>query len=224
MSARGYLDTAADALVSAMPDVRGWPADLDESAPVWADLMKQLGAFAQRVAQGAVSVRDTAEAVPGGNNRALAAKADLLVSALNATTAARADIDRKWRGVAYAFSRARTVVPAQEHRPLTVVGPVGEAARAVRNAARARLAPSDIKPALDTATSVCEALAGAVDRIAAAVARREREHVALAGISRALRRGVHGRCWDTAEYFAAAAQLYAELTFHWPGRWPNHGV
>lgn len=214
------LTTAADALASAVTQKGDWPADLAESAPRWADLMKQLGEIARWVTQGAVVVRDDAAQLPPNQGRPLAAKAAELIGALEATTSGRPEVDHRWRAMAATFTRAE--VPGTGHgRPTLVAGVVHEAAQAVRKAANQRLAAGDTVAVLHAASTVCEAMCGLVGRIAVAVEQRDTDYPALAGISRSLQRGIHNAYRDAGEQFTAAALACEQIMTRWPGRWPD---
>lgn len=215
-----YLQNAVDALASVVDGKRDWPADLDESAPKWAELMKQLGQIAHSVMQGAVMVRDDADKLPPNEARPVAAKAAELVSALNATTSSRPEVDHAWRAVAATFTRAQ--VPGTDRgRPTLVAGVVHEAVQAVRKAATQRLAAGDTVAVLHAASSVCEAMCCLAMRISVAVEQRDEDYPALAGIPRSLRRSIHNPYRDAGEHFAAAASLCEQIMTRWPGRWPN---
>jgi hypothetical protein len=224
-NSRAHLDKAVDALTTAVDAKRDWPADLDESAPRWAELFEQLGEIARWVMQGAVIVRADAENLASDQARPLAAAAAWVVSALNATTSSRPEVDHMWRVVAATFTQARTTMPAsqghQSTRETNVAGVVHEAAQAVRKAASQRLAPGDVVAVLTVASSVCEAMCGLVMRISVALEQRAKDYPDLAGIARSMRRGIHNRYRDAGEYFAAAAATAEQIMTRWPDRWPG---
>lgn len=219
---RAYLTTAADMLASAMDQTRAWPADLAESAPHWAALMEQLGEVTRWVVQGAVLVIENAGQLPPDQGRPLSTAAARLMLALNAVTADRVVVDRKWQTIAATFTQARDAVPAQKRqRETQVAGVVHDAADAVRKAANQRLAPADLTPTLHAAATVCEAMCGLVMRISVALDKHTDDQTDLAGIARALRRTVHHPYRDAGEQFTAAALLAEQITTRWPDRWPT---